>query len=240
MKNVLVVIPAFNEQETIQTAIKEIKRIANKSKTFDISALVINDGSTDLTEAKAKEASYLVVSLPINLGIGGAVQTGYKYAMANDYDIVVQYDGDGQHCVDDILFLVDTLIDHKVNIVIGSRFIEKTDYRPSLARKLGMLFSEKLLYLVTGKVVKDTTSGFRALDKKAIELFSTDYPEMFAGVIPLVIAFRNGLSYKEVKSKFKYRVVGKSSINVYKSFFYPIKVSLAVFSIVLRMKGSEK
>jgi glycosyltransferase involved in cell wall biosynthesis len=236
VKRVLVVIPAFNEQETIQTAIKDIKCLASNNKTFDIEALVVSDGSTDLTKEKAKEANLLVVSLPVNLGIGGAVQAGYKYANDNGYDIVVQYDGDGQHSVDDILILINTLIQEEVNIVIGSRFIEKTNYKPSLARKIGMLFSEKLLYLGTGKIVKDTTSGFRAIDKKAIELFCKDYPEMFAGVIPLVIAFRSGLSYKEIRSNFEYRAVGKSSINLYKSIFYPIKISLAIFSVLLRIK----
>lgn len=236
MKKVLVVIPAFNEEGAIADTIESVKNASTQDKKYQVDILVVDDASLDGTKTKAKEASEQVISLPVNLGIGGAVQTGYKYAKNYNYDIVVQYDGDGQHNANEILNLIEVLEAENVDIVIGSRFIENTDYVPPLARKFGMIFSEKLLYLGTGKTVKDTTSGFRAINKRAINLFCKDYPEMFAGVIPLVTAFRSGLSYKEVRSNFKHRSFGKSSINFSKSVFYPIKISLAILSALLRIR----
>lgn len=168
---VLTIIPAYNEEKSIADVIYQVKLNLPEN---DI--VVVNDGSNDATSEKAVEAGARVINLPFNLGIGGAMQTGYIYAKNNNYDIAIQVDGDGQHSPVYISSLMQPILQGKADMVIGSRFIEKTYYRPSLARKTGIIFFSSLVKVLTNWKIKDTTSGFRVVNKKIIHYFSNYYP----------------------------------------------------------------
>lgn len=235
MTKVLIVIPAYNEANTVGGVIGEIRGVLADRPDLATEILVVDDASTDETRKRSLDAAVPVVSLPVNLGIGGAMQTGYRFARDHEFDIAVQIDGDGQHDAADILKLIDTLQERGLDMVIGSRFVEGAPhYKPSFARKLGMLFSQALLYMGTGKRVFDTTSGFRAVNRPLIELFARNYPQSFAGVVPLVLASRKGYRFLEIPASFKYRAHGASSINFFKSAFYPIQISLAIIGVLIR------
>ncbi len=178
---ILIIIPAYNEETTIQ---KVIRSINLKMPEADI--LVVNDGSTDDTSKKASQAGAKVVDLPYNLGIGGAVQTGYIYAKENDYDIAVQVDADGQHDPSYIKDLIKHLIKNSADVAVGSRYISKTDYRSSICRRMGMVFFSFLVSLLTNQKFKDTTSGFRAVNKDVINCFANNYPDDYPEVDVLV------------------------------------------------------
>lgn len=220
---ILAVIPAYNEEKTIEQVIKDI-RYHNPQ----IDVLVINDGSTDDTYKQARAAGALVISLPQNIGIGGAVQTGYIYAQRNDYDVVIQVDGDGQHDPKDLLKLVALIGDDTADLVIGSRFVEQTDYQSSFMRKVGIRFFSSLVSLVVGTSYTDCTSGYRAANRKVIDLFAAYYPKDYPEVETIVYASNRGARIKEVSVDMNKRQGGKSSITPLKSIYYMIKVTLAV------------
>jgi len=236
MKKALIIIPAYNEESSIRAVVDDVATTISGCDGYKIDVLVVDDGSSDGTRERALEAGVNVISLPVNLGIGGAVQTGFCHALRYGYDYAVQVDGDGQHDAADIKMLLNTLERESVDFVIGSRFKDSGDYKPSLPRKIGMRFSRQLLYLGTGKRVLDTTSGFRAINRRMIEFFAANYATMFAGVTSLALAFRNGFTFVEVPARFHYRQFGASSINWVKAVFYPFQVSLAVLEVLLRKR----
>ena len=220
---ILAIIPAYNEEKNIGLVVRELK-IASPS----IDVLVINDGSTDKTPRIAKEAGAEVISLPVNLGIGGAVQTGFLYAWNKGYDIALQVDGDGQHRPDEIQNLIQPLLDSEVDVTIGSRFLNKTSYQMPAARRLGIFFLKKTLNNVVRKKYTDPTSGFRAYNRRALRIlsqhYSIDYPEPDA----IVTLLRNGLQVTEISVEMDPRRFGKSSITPFKSGYYMFKVSMAI------------
>lgn len=220
---ILAIIPAYNEEKNIGLVVRELK-IASPS----IDVLVINDGSTDKTPRIAKEAGAEVISLPVNLGIGGAVQTGFLYAWTKGYDIALQVDGDGQHRPDEIQNLIQPLLDSEVDVTIGSRFLNKTSYQMPAARRLGIFFLKKTLNNVVRKKYTDPTSGFRAYNRRALRIlsqhYSIDYPEPDA----IVTLLRNGLQVTEISVEMDPRRFGKSSITPFKSGYYMFKVSMAI------------
>lgn len=217
------IIPAYNEEKNIESVIKKLKVV---SPWLDI--LVINDGSTDKTLWVARKAGAEVISLPVNLGIGGAVQTGFLYAWQKRYDIALQVDGDGQHRPEEIAKLIQPLLDKKADVTIGSRFLDKTSYQMPAARRLGSFFLKKTLYYVVRKKFTDPTSGFRAYNRKALGIlcqhYSIDYPEPDA----IVTLLKNGLQVKEISVEMDPRGAGKSSITPFKSGYYMFKVSMAI------------
>ncbi|MCR4436501.1 MAG: glycosyltransferase family 2 protein [Clostridiales bacterium] len=229
---VLVIIPAFNEEKSIAGVIREVKGNCKA----DI--LVVDDGSTDSTAQVALKEGVKVVSLPFNLGIGGAVQTGYIYANENNYDIAVQVDGDGQHDPSYLDELVAPILNEKYDMVIGSRYVQETSYKSTLSRRVGMVFFSWLLYFLTGKRIKDTTSGFRAVNRKIIRYFSSSYPTDYPEVDVIVRLFRKNCTILEVPVEMKERQGGKSSITPLKSIYYLIKVSLALLINILRSRGA--
>lgn len=220
---IMVAIPAYNEEENIFTVVKAVKCYYP-----EVDVVVINDGSKDCTGVEAQRAGAFVINLPQNLGIGGAVQTGYIYASRRGYDVVIQIDGDGQHNPKDLSRLIDSIAKDEADMVIGSRFIKKTDYESSKMRRLGINFFSKLVSFVCRGDFSDTTSGYRAVNKKVIKLFSRYYPRDYPEVETIVYASKMGVRIKEISVDMNKRQEGKSSITPLKSIYYMIKVTCAI------------
>ena len=220
---ILVIIPAYNEEKSISKFIMDIYN----QKIKDLDILVINDASSDNTKFEAQKLGVNVIDLPINLGIGGAVQTGYIYAYNNKYDVAIQFDGDGQHMAKYLKDMIKTIINENYDMVVGSRFINNSNYKPSIYRKLGINFFSSLVSILGRKKVFDTTSGYRAVNnsviKEFVEYYSKDYPE----VETLSYIIRKGFKVKEIPVEINYRESGKSSITPLKSIYYMLKVTFA-------------
>ena len=217
----IVIIPAFNEERNIKCVIDSIK-----TSGLDVDIVVVNDGSTDYTSKAAKDAGARVIDLPINLGIGGAVQAGFLYAHQMKYDAAIQIDGDGQHDVKDLSKLIIAIENEEADVIIGSRFVEKSNYKPSIARNLGINFFSKLVSLLIKYTITDTTSGYRCINKRAINLFATYYPMDYPEVEAIVYAHKMGLKIKEIPVDMNPRLSGKSSISLLNGLYYLIKVTI--------------
>ena len=225
MSRVLVIIPAYNESETIPSVIDALHEHA---PSYDI--LVIDDGSTDDTSGAVRATGgAALVCLPYNLGIGAAMQTGYKFAHRNDYDVAVQCDADGQHPVHQITRLVECLREGDADLVIGSRYVTDTDYRPSFGRRVGKSLLSRMVDRVVGGGITDTTSGFRAVNRAVIELFVRYYPDDYPEAEAIVIIHGQGLKAREISVDMQARQGGRSSIGMRGSIYYIVKVSLAIF-----------
>jgi glycosyltransferase involved in cell wall biosynthesis len=232
MSNLLAIVPAYNEVAAITTTVEEIRAHAPE---FDV--VVIDDGSTDGTEAAARAAGAVVVRHPFNLGIGGAVQTGYQYALERGYDVAVQIDGDGQHDARHIRDLLSELRSRPdLNMVTGSRFLagDRHGYRSSVSRRLGIRLFSSILSLVTRRPVTDPTSGFRMTDRHGIELFARDYPHDYPEVEAVLMVHAHRLKGAELPVRMRARETGQSSINSTRSVYYMLKVLLAVLVGLLR------
>ena len=228
--DLLVIVPAFNEADSIEGVIRDLQGI-----DLQVDILVINDGSADATSKKAKAAGGLVVDLPKNLGIGGAVQTGFKFANRNDYQYAVQFDGDGQHIAAEIPKLLDHLNSKNANMVIGSRFIEKHGgYRSTFARRLGIKVFEGLNSLLIGQRVTDNTSGFRAYDQSAIQFLAQHYPVDYPEPETVILLGRNNFRIFEIAAEMRERQAGGSSIAGIRGGYYMVKVILAILMTALR------
>lgn len=225
----LVIIPAYNEAESIENT---IKNIVEHAEGFDY--IIINDCSTDDTLKICQRNNFNYIDLPINLGIGGAVQMGYYYAYKNHYDLAVQVDGDGQHDAAFLNIMADTLVNNNVNMVIGSRFIEKKGFQSSFVRRLGIVYFTNLIKLFTGKRVTDPTSGLRMIDREVIELFAKSYPKDYPEPESVVTILNRKMKVMEIPVVMKERQGGVSSINPSKSVYYMIKVSLAIIMEMIR------
>ena len=225
----LIIIPAYNESENILNTVKVIQEDAP-----DFDYVVINDCSKDNTLQLLVKNHINHVNLPVNLGIGGAVQTGYKYALENNYDVAVQVDGDGQHDPKYLKVLVNALEKNDADMVIGSRFINNEGFQSTFMRRVGIVYFTKLIHLLTGKTITDPTSGFRMCNRKVIELFSKDYPRDYPEPESIVALLKRNMNVMEVPVQMKERQGGVSSINASKSVYYMIKVSLAILIENLR------
>ena len=219
----LIIIPAYNEAANIE---KVINNIVQNYPQYDY--VIINDGSTDKTEEVCANAGYQVLNLPINMGIGGAVQTGYRYAKKNNYDVAVQIDGDGQH---DVAFLEDMLKlleAGEADVVIGSRFVQKEGFQSSQIRRVGIRFLSILARILTGVQIRDITSGYRVVNRRFIEIYANDYPADYPEPEAMIIAAVHGGRIKEYPVIMRERENGTSSITFKKSVYYMIKVTLAM------------
>lgn len=216
-------IPAYNEEENI---VRVISEITEKYSQYDY--IVINDCSTDSTLRLLQEHHFNYLSLPQNLGIGGAVQTGYMYARDNGYDIAVQLDGDGQHDPAFIADIIEPIEKGEADYVIGSRFIKKDGFQSSAARRMGINFLSGWIRLLCGEKVYDVTSGFRAVNRKCIEHFAADYPQDYPEPEAIIDARLRGMRISEVPVIMKERMGGVSSINIWRSMYYMIKVTLDI------------
>ena len=232
---VLLIIPAYNEEKNILTVYKNICDYNKKAKT-KLDVIFINDGSIDNTEKILCENNINHIRLIQNLGIGGAVQTGYKYALYNDYDIAIQFDGDGQHNVNYVEALIKPILEENVDMAIGSRFIDSSssEFKSSFLRRVGIKLISSCIYFKTRVRIYDTTSGFRASNKNAIAMFAIHYPLEYPEPISSVDVILSGMKIKEVPVSMNERLAGKSSINSWKNIYYMVNV---VLSILLRKKG---
>jgi len=231
---ILVIIPAFNESSSIEQVIHSLDDI--RAEGLDI--LVVNDCSTDDTaEIAALTGKACVISLSSNLGIGGAVQTGFMYAKERDYDCAIQFDGDGQHLAREVTKLISPIEKADSDVVIGSRFSKPHNgFRTSPSRRFGIRVFQLLIKLITGKIIADSTSGFRAYNKTAIALLADNYPSDFPEPEAIIILGRNGIRIKEVFTEMKEREYGFSSIRGIKSIYYMIKVSFSMVISGMRPK----
>lgn len=230
----LAIVPAYNEGAAIE---RVIGALHDKAPDFDV--LVIDDGSTDDTAAKAEGAGAAVLIHPINLGIGGAVQSGYQYALAHDYDYAVQVDGDGQHPPEELAKLVERIeSEPAVDMVTGSRFMGDGEYKQTVARRLGIVVFSAVLSLITRQKVTDPTSGFRLTNRKATSLFARDYPHDYPEVEAILMMHRHQLKTAEVPVRMDLRDGGQSSITPLHSGYYMLKVLLAVFVGLFRSRSA--
>ena len=221
-KRVLLIVPAYNEQESI---LSTCRAIMEHSNGYDL--IVINDGSTDNTERILDENHIPHIELVENLGIGGAVQTGYKYALENNYDVAVQFDGDGQHDIESVADLVEPILDGEADMVIGSRFVKKDmdNFKSSAARRAGIKVLSGMIKWKTGKRIYDTTSGFRAAGREVIRLFATEYSSEYPEPISTTSAILNDFKVSELPAKMRSRAGGKSSISgLHTDIYYMVNV----------------
>ncbi|WDF53919.1 glycosyltransferase family 2 protein [Mucilaginibacter sp. KACC 22063] len=230
---VLIVIPCFNEQASLPTLLNVLYN-SLPVENYQIDVLVVNDCSTDETKLIAKKNKVNLIDLPVNLGIGGAVQSGLIYAREHHYDLAIQMDGDGQHPPAELKKLLDCHQKTAANIVIGSRFLNKQGFQSSVLRRIGISYFHWLNKVFTGKSIYDSTSGFRLFDCKALALASKYYPDDYPEPESLVFFSRAGLTIKETAVNMIERQGGKSSIRSFGSLYYCIKVSIAMFFSAIR------
>jgi glycosyltransferase involved in cell wall biosynthesis len=234
MSKLLAIVPAYNEAGAIAGTVAELQRHA---PGFDV--VVVDDGSTDDTAQLARQAGARVLRLPFNVGIGGAVQAGYVYAAEHGYDVAVQVDGDGQHDPRCLPVLLEHLRSRPdLNMVTGSRFLaaEGEGYRSSASRRLGIRIFGRILSAVVGRPVTDPTSGLRMTDRRGIELFARDYPHDYPEVEAVLLLHHHRLTAEELPVRMRERRSGVSSINASRSFYYMVKVLLAIFVGLLRTR----
>ncbi|MCI6783745.1 MAG: glycosyltransferase family 2 protein [Lachnospiraceae bacterium] len=225
----IVIIPAYNEEGGI---VKTVTDVMENAKDFDY--VVINDCSKDNTLEICYEHNFNVVNLPVNMGIGGGVQTGYMYAYRNGYDIAVQFDGDGQHNASYLDNMSKKLIEDNLDMVIGSRYIEKEGFQSSGMRRMGIKYFTGLIKLLTGKKITDPTSGMRMINRKIMKQFSEEYPKDYPEPESVVTILKEGAKVEEIPVKMNAREEGVSSISPSKSIYYMVKVSIAVLIAAIR------
>ena len=223
-KRILVIIPAYNEEGSVGKVIEEINTHLPQA-----TLLVVNDGSADRTSEKARARGATVLDLPFNLGIGGAMQAGYKYAYENGYDIAIQVDADGQHDPKEIQKLLRTLEGDKADVVIGSRFMRDSSYKGSIMRRIGIAIFSGVISMIVRQRITDPTSGFRASNRKAIQLFASDYPQDYPEPEVVILLHQCHLKMEEVSVGMSERYSGESSITKIRSIYYMVKVLLAIF-----------
>lgn len=231
----LVIIPAYNEESSVAKVIKEVTTLKRGYDT-----VVVNDGSTDRTSDEAMAAGATVLSLPINLGIGAAMQTGFRYAVQRNYDCAVQVDGDGQHPPAEIPKLIDEMQEAGADVVIGSRFLEWQGFQSTFSRRIGIRYFYMLHRMVTGIKITDSTSGFRALNRKTLEIVERYYPDEYPEAESIVLYALNGLKVREVPVSMRGRQGGVSSISNLTGAYYMFKVTLAILFTHMRLRKGRR
>lgn len=234
---ILLIIPAFNESDGITKVIEKVKKYCAES-AYNIDYLVINDGSTDDEEEILRKNDISHIELVNNLGIGGAVQTGYRYAYENEYDIAVQYDGDGQHDIESLSKILQPIIDNQADFVVGSRFVvdSQSVFKSTGMRQFGIVFLSNLIFLLTKIRIKDVTSGYRAANKVVIKQFVKRYPSKYPEPESYMLLFSKNMRVKEVGVNMFERKSGQSSIGILNSASYMITVSLSILFASLLKK----
>lgn len=229
----LIIIPAFNEEANIKKTVTDIQENAPE---FDY--IIINDCSTDNTRTICMHNNYNVINLPINLGIGGAVQTGYIYGYRNGYDLAVQVDGDGQHNPSFLREMAEHMTLHQTDMVIGSRFIAKEGFQSSGLRRIGIRYFTVLIKLLTGQKITDPTSGLRMVNRSVMKMFAEEYPRDYPEPESVVTILQSGRKIAEIPVVMRARNGGSSSISMKKSVYYMIKVTLAM--LIERIRKNRK
>ena len=221
---ILVIVPAYNEEGSVGRVVEEVR-----NRFPQVDTIVVNDGSTDRTSEIANAKGAIVLDLPFNLGIGGAMQAGYQFAYEKGYDIAIQVDADGQHDPGEIPKLLHALEVKKVDVAIGSRFMGDSEYKSSLMRKVGISIFSQVISMIIGQRITDPTSGFRASNRKAIQLFALDYPQDYPEPEVVILLHQCHLKMGEVSVGMSERYSGGSSITKIRSIYYMVKVLLAIF-----------
>jgi len=229
--SLLIIVPAYNEQATLTGVIREVKQVLP-----DVSVVVIDDGSADATATLARDAGARVLSLPYHLGLGGAVQAGYKLAYELGYQYVIRIDGDGQHDARDIPKLFETLRTSGCQMVIGSRFLDGDAHHTSFMRKTGVRFFRAVLRPILGKSVRDPTSGFVGVNREALQVFSKSFPLEYPEIEALVVLQRRAFRFVETPVRVRPRMGGRSSITAVKSVYYIVHVLLGVLVNILKFE----
>ena len=236
MEKIVAIIPAYNEEDAIGNVVKDVKKYLPEADV-----VVINDGSADLTIERAKESGAFVLDLPYNLGIGGAVQTGYRFADEMGYDIAIRFDGDGQHDPKEAHKLLDPIKNGQTDVVIGSRYMEAGNgYKSSLIRFMGIKLFGFITSRITHRKISDVTSGFQAVNRRVIEFYSHNYPSDYPEIETIPLLYREGMCALEVPVCMKERQAGNTSITPVRSIYYVVKVLLALFMGMLRKTQTKK
>jgi glycosyltransferase involved in cell wall biosynthesis len=226
---VLVVIPAHNEEESLPHTVREVRL-----KAPQVDLLVVDDGSTDRTSGVARELEVPLVRLPVNLGVGGALQTGFRYAVAEGYEVGVQLDADGQHDPGYLAALLEPVLQGRADVSIGSRYVTgNSSYRAPLTRRLGMLFFSWVVRVAVGRTIADTTSGFRAYNREVMKVCLRDFPKDFPDAPLLIGLARRGFRLIEVPVEMRQREAGRSFYTLARSLYYPYKCLLASIMALL-------
>lgn len=235
MNKVLILIPAYNEEGAVRGVVEEVRAVMPGTPV-----LVVDDCSADATVHKARMAGARVLPLPHHLGLGGAVQAGYKLAFELGYDYVIRVDGDGQHDPKDIPKILQALKTEGCEMVIGSRFVDGTGQHSGAFRALGIVFFRAILRPILGRPVRDPTSGFVGLNRTALSVFSRSFPLEYPEIEALVVLQRRRFRFVEVPCHMRPRKAGKTTITPFKSFYYMVHVLLGVFVNVLKFEGRRK
>ena len=230
MSRILVILPAYNEEASISQILEQVRKVLPEADL-----LVVNDCSLDKTSEIARKAGATVLDLPVNLGIGGAMQTGYRFAVDKGYDFAIQVDADGQHDPEEIPHILNPVVEERADIVIGSRYLSKTDYRSPVMRRIGSRAFSWAVSSIVGKHITDTTSGFRAANQRVIRFYADRYPQDYPEVEAVIMLHRVGFSILEVPVLMKPRIGGNSSISPLRAVYYMIKVPLAIFIGLFRV-----
>jgi len=228
-RRALVIVPAYNEAETIHRVMRDLRRHAPWADV-----VVINDGSKDATSFRARQAGAKVLDLPVNLGIGGAVQTGFRYAYEQGYDLAFQFDGDGQHRARRLAELARPILEGHTDLVIGSRFLRPRGMTAYGMRLVGIKILARAITVIGKQPITDPTSGFRAAGRRAIQLFAHEYPQDYPEPESLVLVWRQGLNVREVPAAMRRRRGGVSSIRLWNGVHYMAKVLLAIVMDTLK------
>jgi glycosyltransferase involved in cell wall biosynthesis len=227
----IAIVPAYNEERNIGRVLDELRRF---DSALDI--VVVSDGSVDRTAEVARAHGAFVVALPFNLGIGGAVQTGFRFARENGYELVVRCDGDGQHDPSELPKVLAPVLAGEADIAVGSRFGQTDGYRSSATRRVGIRLLAAVVSAIAGQHLTDTTSGFQALNRRALELFAADYPHDYPEVEGMVMTIKHRLRLVEVPVRMRERAHGRSSITALRSIYYMVKVLVALFVGLFRRR----
>ncbi|SOD97095.1 glycosyltransferase family 2 protein [Spirosoma fluviale] len=235
---ILVIVPCYNEQGAIANVVHELMAVRDR-EGYKLDILVVNDCSTDnsLSIIRSLPCSYL--NLPVNLGIGGAMHSGYRYAYQNGYDIAVQMDGDGQHPANELPTVLQPIFQQEADVSIGSRFISREGFQSSFSRRLGIQYFRWLNQLLIGETVHDSTSGFRAFNRRTIEIVNRYYPDEYPEPESIVQFGLQGLRIREVPVRMRNRAEGVSSINTSRALYYMLKVSLGIVFMYFRLNNKR-
>jgi glycosyltransferase involved in cell wall biosynthesis len=236
-RDLLVIIPAFNEEASLPRVLEGLPRSFGALRVLP---LVIDDGSRDRTPEVARAAGATLLSMPFNVGIGAAVQTGFKYARDHGHALAIQFDGDGQHRADQIEALIAPVLAGELDVVIGSRFLHHASDRSSFVRRLGIRLLRSMNSLLTGRTITDSTSGFRAYGRRAIEFLATSYPHDYPEPEAVFLLHRHGFRIAEVPAAMEPRQGGHSSITLPGAVYYMIKVMLAILIEAIRPRMTVK
>lgn len=232
--NILVIVPCFNEQGAIAGVVRDLVAVRQR-EGYKLDVLVVNDCSTDKSMDIIRTLPCLYLNLPVNLGIGGAMHSGYRYAYLHGYDIAVQMDGDGQHPADELPTVLEPILKQEADISIGSRFINREGFQSSFSRRVGIKYFRWLNQLLIGKTIHDSTSGFRAFNQRTIAIANNYYPDEYPEPESIVQFGLQGLRIKEVPVRMRHRQEGVSSINTSRAFYYMLKVSLGILFMYFRL-----